>query len=189
MCLTAAGTLCRARLSSLGGKGLRLITVAVVAAIALVASIKVRAQDDAFKPNASERNWVVTCLKKVGDTKPLDRCTGKVLAACMGWEGAPRSIKPSNQTAHIRACAQVETTIWDELLNNWYRDALTTLPEPVRDKLKAAQRAWVAYRDAKCEVELERKSSPMSLDRYRTCLMEETASRAIALRDLARDTD
>jgi hypothetical protein len=29
----------------------------------------------------------------------------------------------------------------------------------------------------------------MSLDRYRTCLMEETASQAIALRDLARDTD
>ena len=67
------------------------------------------------------------------------------------------------------------------------RRGLEEIPAAAVDKLKAAERAWVVYRDAGCAVASELHAWPLGEDNAETCLMEETASRALDLRDMATD--
>ncbi len=48
-------------------------------------------------------------------------------------------------------CYRVETAIWDDLLNENYKNLLGTLDDQQTAKLRAMQHAWIAYRDTTCE--------------------------------------
>jgi uncharacterized protein YecT (DUF1311 family) len=143
------------------------------------------------EPTASERAFIASCLAKHTDSASARKaCVGVDLGACLGLEDAPKSIK-TNGFGHPRDCAAIERQIWDGWLNRWYGEALKKIPAPAVDKLKAAQRAWIAWRDAGCAVDSAVDSAlhlwPLGDDNEETCLMEETASRALDLRDIAGD--
>ena len=139
------------------------------------------------EPTASERAFVADCLAKHKDSATARKaCIGVDLGACLGLEDGPKTIK-TNGFGHPRDCAAIERQIWDGWLNRWYGEALKKIPAAAVDKLKAAQRAWIAWRDAGCGVNSALHPSPLGDDNEETCLMEETASRAFDLRDMAGD--
>ncbi len=121
-----------------------------------------------------------------GSASARKTCVGVDLGACLGLDDAPKTIK-TNGFGHPRDCAAIERQIWDGWLNRWYGEALKKIPAPAVDKLKAAQRAWIAWRDAGCAVDGDLHPWPLGDDNEQTCLMEETASRALDLRDMAED--
>lgn len=148
-----------------------------------------RAENDGQSPNASERNWIASCVKKSDDAEASYRdCVGKVTGACLGLEDAPKTIQSSDQNGHPRSCAPVEEKLWDGLLNRWYGEATKKVPMAARDKLKSAQRAWIAYRQARCELEDLLHAFPLGSDSRATCLMEQTARRALEMRSIATDS-
>lgn len=154
--------------------------------VGAVAACAAAAQDDWPAPNATERGWIAACVKKNTDEAAAEKaCVAVVLGACLGLDDAPKSIKPSDQNGHPRSCAPVEQKIWDELLNRWYAEALKKVPAAAQDKLRAAERAWIPYRDATCAVDEALRPFPMGADDAATCLMSETARRALELRALA----
>ena len=138
-------------------------------------------------PTASERAFISSCLAKHDDAASARKdCVGVDLGACIGLEDAPKTIK-TNGLGHPRDCAAIERQIWDEWLNRWYGQALKKIPAAAVDKLKAAQRAWIAWRDAGCAVASDLHAWPLGEDNEQTCLMEETAGRALELRDTVGD--
>ena len=105
------------------------------------------------EPTASERAFIAACLAKHTDSASARKaCVGVDLGACLGLEDAPKTIK-TNGFGHPRDCAAIERQIWDGWLNRWYGEALKKIPAAAVDKLKAAQRAWIAWRDAGCAVD------------------------------------
>lgn len=56
-------------------------------------------------------------------------------------------------TAEALACATAEWRAADAELKRVYQEAVATLDEPRRERLRAAQRAWIAYRDASADFE------------------------------------
>ncbi|WP_424362757.1 lysozyme inhibitor LprI family protein [Methylocystis parvus] len=140
-------------------------------------------------PNASEKGWIAACLKdKAEEDGAFSSCVGKVTGACLGLEDAPKEIKPSDKNGHPRSCAPVEARIWDDYLNRWYGDAAKVIPAEAKEKLRDAQRAWLAYRAARCDTESALHPFPLGEDNRADCLMRETARRALQLRTIATDS-
>jgi uncharacterized protein YecT (DUF1311 family) len=162
-----------------------IILAALILAVDAGAATAQQAPDPA--PTASERAFIAACLAKHSDAAAARKdCVGVDLGACIGLEGSPKSIA-TNGFGHPRDCAAIERQIWDGWLNRWYGEALKKIPAAAVDKLKAAQRAWIVWRDAGCAVDADLHAWPLGDDNEQTCLMEETASRALDLRDIAGD--
>ena len=53
-------------------------------------------------------------------------------------------------TNQIVDCLTRQTKVWDQRLNDAYQKLLQSGPAAQREKLRAAQRFWVQYRDANC---------------------------------------
>jgi len=97
------------------------------------------------------------CVQVAEGSQGLEACHPLLSTACMEQE-------PGGQTTQGMAmCIQAEWRLWDEYLNAEYAETMDlmrsldasdreTLPEyAVRaDQLRAAQRAWIAFRDADC---------------------------------------
>lgn len=64
----------------------------------------------------------------------------------------PRCADLTTQSA-MNICAEDEYKKADAELNRVYRQLLPKLEAAHQEKLKAAQRAWLAFRDAHCECE------------------------------------
>ena len=55
----------------------------------------------------------------------------------------------SNQTTYgMMACIQASEDAWDQLLNALYKELMNSLDSTGQERLRTAQRAWLAYRDA-----------------------------------------
>ena len=64
-------------------------------------------------PTASERAFIASCLAKHTDSASARKdCVGVDLGACIGMEGAPKSIT-TNGSGHPRDCAAIERQVWD----------------------------------------------------------------------------
>ncbi len=88
-------------------------------------------------------------------------------------------------THQFRKCNSDELDYQDRLLNKYYKQAMQKLAESEKSKLRKAQRAWIKYRDANCDVE----SAPMrggTGERvlYGGCLVDMTTKRASELRGI-----
>ena len=88
-------------------------------------------------------------------------------------------------TIEMRDCAGREYKKADDELNKVYRQLMSTLAdEGYKAALKAAQQAWIKYRDANCEFEsyLNRGGTIEPVVRF-GCLASMTASRTKELKD------
>lgn len=86
-------------------------------------------------------------------------------------------------TVGMVQCADRETKAWDAILNRDYNTLMARLDDAQREKLGAAQRAWIAFRDADCAFpyaffEGGTIAHPIGAG----CMLDHTAERVIDLR-------
>jgi len=131
-------------------------------------------------PAAAEPSDAVTirtCLKAESDAGRGGRgCVGKISDPCMKEPGG-------DSTVGMTMCLDREVKVWDALLNDEYKQLLSGLQEKAQKKVRAAQRSWIATRDADCEIpyalfEGGTIARPLAVQ----CLFDETADRALQLR-------
>jgi uncharacterized protein YecT (DUF1311 family) len=112
-------------------------------------------------------------------------CAGQEANVCQGLSGG-------STTIGIVTCLSAETAVWDAMLNEEYGKARVVFGQIGGDELQVslrdAQRAWIAFRDAECAM-LYQKNIGGTIRSLvsASCKMNMTASRAIALRDLAKN--
>lgn len=151
-------------------------------------------------PAAAEANWlyepmVAVCAERTQQDGGPQSCIGDAASACMSGEA------DGETTVGMMFCMLDERDVWDALLNDEYQrarefaramdaDDQTLFPEyAVRaDQLLAAQRAWIAFRDANCAMEYGVwGAGSMRQIAGASCQMRMTAERALELRAY-RDT-
>jgi len=96
-----------------------------------------------------------------------------------------RCLNNSDSTYEMRVCNGNELDYQDGLLNKYYKQAMRRLSQHEKRKLRNAQRAWIKYRDAKCES--EGKDMRGGTGEYLLiggCLVETTTQRAKELRGM-----
>lgn len=92
----------------------------------------------------------------------------------------------SGVTPEILACIAAEFEIQDKRLNAAYAKALSGLSAPRKTKLRSAQRAWMAYRDAWCGVTYDADSGQQEHIDSNQCMLDETIAQTIRLEELAQ---
>lgn len=99
--------------------------------------------------------------------------------ACMASGEAAEGV-----TYAMAECLEAELLVQDQALNGAYKATISALEEDQRDRLRAAQRAWVQYRDLKCASEA---SSGGTADRLNGpgCLIGATMERTAELVEFA----
>ena len=121
----------------------------------------------------------------LGDVKPV--CIGAAADQCSTQAGG-------STTLGTVACLQAELKVWDDLLNAEYKatrtyvDAFDQGDPPVSEALLQAQRVWIQYRDAECNLAYERyRGGTIRSIVASVCGLNLTAVRAIELRDMRGD--
>lgn len=125
------------------------------------------------------------------DTAAAQRCVTLSSTACQASEGG-------GSTLGIAYCLSEEAQHWDRLLNAAWKDALryaedsdknlrqsdATAPASA-ETLRAAQRAWISYRDLSCQFEAERYHGGTIAGLASTlCTLTLTSTQALRLRML-----
>jgi uncharacterized protein YecT (DUF1311 family) len=120
--------------------------IAVLACLSIVALIgPALAEVDAATADANSRA-VRACTDKEFEANRDGR-------ACIGRISDPCLEKPENSSTQAMAdCVRAETAAWDRLLNADYKDLLAVLNAKAKESVMAAERAWIAARDADCKV-------------------------------------
>jgi uncharacterized protein YecT (DUF1311 family) len=114
-----------------------------------------------------------------GDIQP--DCIGKAATACSKAHEQPET------TLAISQCMMAENTAWDDLLNREYKKTRSQMSDQpgLADTLLAAQRAWIAFRDAECTLAYDRYGGgSMRVIAAADCQMRQTARRTFELRDM-----
>ncbi len=153
------------------------IRFAAISILALIlffaASVESRAQNR--KPTAQEIKILRDCAAKhPDDGKGEEECSFKLVAE--------PCIEKNGSNLGTADCYRSETAIWDEILNDNYKELLAALDDKEQEKkLKEMQRAWIAYRDTTCEFYWFKIRGSMSVPMTASCLLRETARRAFLL--------
>jgi uncharacterized protein YecT (DUF1311 family) len=86
----------------------------------------------------------------------MPRALAAVAAICLlasmaraGDQGDPAQSCDGN-TFEMVECLKGKTAQWDKRMNVAYQQALNDAMPQQRDRLRAAQRLWIQYRDANC---------------------------------------
>jgi len=91
----------------------------------------------------------------------------------------------ATSTFDMKICNVNELEYQDRLLNRYYREIMRKLSKDEKQKLKKAQRAWIKYRDAKCDAEgKEMRGGTGESLLIGACLVETTKVRVKELRDM-----
>lgn len=64
----------------------------------------------------------------------------------------PDVVCTAEDTVGMIACNKHDLSVWDARLNDEYEKALGRVGAVSREKLRQAQRSWLRYRTANCEV-------------------------------------
>lgn len=81
--------------------------------------------------------------------------------------------------AQMNRCAHEDYIKADHALNSVYGVLMNTLEEPRKAKLKASERAWIAFRDAQCEFEASAfEGGTMQPMVFSACMADVTRARA-----------
>jgi uncharacterized protein YecT (DUF1311 family) len=83
--------------------------------------------------------------------------------------------------ASMLACLNPELERQDAALNRRYQQVMATLTASQKAKLRTAQRAWIAYRDAWCLAQEDFDWGTMSRIDQAYCELDETIERTIGL--------
>ena len=142
---------------------------------------------------APDRQWMLddlrACFEAADGFDEMHFCEGQVSDFCRDVEEGGYS------NLGMTSCIQGEYAAWDVLLNEEYQkivawsaemDAFDAENYPEIDKrvdtLRAAQRAWIGFRDAECLNEYAQWGpDSMRLPIGAACLLSETAERSIEL--------
>ena len=126
---------------------------------------------------------VKNCFGSAGIADTMPYCLGQASNACQQ--------QGFSSTMGIVQCIQAETKVWDDLLNEEYSAVRAMFKVRsagginLGEKLLQAQRAWIAYRDAECELSYARwQEGSIRSVVFANCMMVMTAGRAIELRDM-----
>ena len=135
-------------------------------------------------PAAAQDEAVRACLRDAVDKRA---CIGASLDPCLAAPGG-------ETTTGISACIVAETEAWDRMLNDEYQQTMAAFRalDATGDvagrglerspTLREAQRAWIAFRDAECELQYARWGlGTMRQIAGANCLLAMTAERAIKL--------
>lgn len=119
----------------------------------------------------------------IADTPP-----GELTPACIGAASQQCQQAPGGDTTiGIVQCAMAEHAAWDEALNREYGETRAAFAddETAAASLLAAQRAWIAWRDAECAFQYDRYGGgSMRSIAAANCKMSMTAMRALELKAL-----
>jgi uncharacterized protein YecT (DUF1311 family) len=134
------------------------------------------------KPTAQEVAAIRGCATKYQDDLDAgeENCLFKLVAdPCAGPPG-------SKDGATVADCYDIESAIWDDLLNANYQTLLGELDADQTAKAKTMQRAWISYRDTTCGFYDDKIQGSMSLSMHAACVDRETARRAMLLAFFSR---
>lgn len=152
----------------------------LAALLAVMVTAPVHAQSR--KPTAGEVAAVRACATKNKDSVDAGeaKCLFKLVAEpCM----APVGAAPDRVMAD---CFRIEGVIWNDLLNENYKNLLATLDDEQPAKARAMQRAWIAYRDTTCGFYYDKIQGTMAGFMGAACVTRETARRAMLLAFFSR---
>lgn len=142
----------------------------------LVAASGVAAAQDPWylQDPANARAKIDRCLEAKG-LLDAHSCVRIAADACASFD------QNQNTAAWIR-CSGAEADAWDAVLNEAYSSAMDKMDAGKQTALRKAQRAWVAYRDAACEVWYEIwRGGTLASQSAADCFLRETGHRAVAL--------
>jgi uncharacterized protein YecT (DUF1311 family) len=155
---------------------------ALALAIVLAGLPLVGAQAEPRKPTAQEVTAIRNCAAKYQeDLDAVEReCLFKLV-------GDPCTNTPEGSSNVGTAdCYRLETSIWDNLLNENFKDLLGAIDDQQGAKLRAMQRAWIAYRDTTCNFYWDKIQGTMAIPMSAACYTRETARRAVLLQFFSR---
>ena len=117
-----------------------------------------------------------------------------IVAASPSFGGAVYWNSPECQKNQqtMNECAAQNASAADAELNSTYREALKKMRSPAAVKrLRAAQRAWLAYRDSECLVLVGPMESGGSMHSllWTLCIEDQTNLRIAALREILDCTE
>lgn len=105
-------------------------------------------------------------------------CVSVASSVCMEQPGG-------YSTQGMSACTSAETDVWDSYLNREYKARMATITADQKTALRDAQRAWIAFRDADCGLQYQMFiDGSIRSNIFTGCMLDMTARRALALRDL-----
>ncbi len=81
-----------------------------------------------------------------------------------------RAARDARTARPIADCYDIESQIWDDLLNANYQTLLGELDADQTAKAKAMQRAWISYRDTTCGFYDDKIQGSMSLAMHAACV-------------------
>jgi uncharacterized protein YecT (DUF1311 family) len=140
-----------------------------------------------FEPTPDERKAIAACLERVIGQTDL-----KQMAECIGIGADPCPNAAGANTFTIVACHMRQQKIWDGYLNQWYGEVEKRLADDpaALTALKEAQRAWIAFRDAKCGY-WEKRYAGGTFASVVTgdCMRVETGRRALEMQAIFDDLD
>lgn len=133
---------------------------------------------------------LLQCYENAPDGQAQIQCIGSLSGACIDQEDGGET------TFGIASCNNAETLIWDGLLNDEYQKSMawakegdaedqTDFPEFANraNALRDAQRAWIPFRDANCNLDYAAwGAGSMRHIAGTSCLLQMTAERTIDLR-------
>ena len=91
-------------------------------------------------------------------------------------------------TAEMVDCIGAETKVQDKALNATYQKIMADLNDRQKANLKAAQRAWITYRDAWCAAQQDSDWGSISTIVANNCVLDETIRRTIELEHYPPET-
>jgi uncharacterized protein YecT (DUF1311 family) len=126
---------------------------------------------------ADDAQMLTACLE-------TESKAGRDGRACIGRISDP-CLKGSNAetTTGMVECLDGETAVWDKILNADYENLLKVVPEGATKSVRAAQRAWIALRDADCAVPYDIfEGGTIARIDGASCVQNHTATRVLQLR-------
>lgn len=160
-----------------------------VSLAALALAVPAHAQETIFTTEDADlmTGCVEPVLERMRDTFDPDQSTATTtaLADCIGIaSGACMEEPGGSSNAGMDECLMREIDWWDSQLNVNYTSLIDQIDEQSATALQEAQRSWIAWRDDSCEFEYTywREGTIRSIY-YQSCMLNETAKRAIKMQD------
>ncbi|WP_189341792.1 lysozyme inhibitor LprI family protein [Mesorhizobium sp. M2A.F.Ca.ET.042.01.1.1] len=159
------------------------------------------------KLRASDKAALAECLKYVGDfqggvpgvndTTPAIHIDNTIKlarhepASCINYVTELCSFESDDGRSQLGLidCANREVSVWEDRLNTTYAALMAKAAPKARDGYRKMQRAWIAYRDARCSAEASAET--VNTDRQNnimvSCALDATARQALILDDELSD--
>ena len=132
------------------------------------------------------------CYEEATGTEAKSQCIGAMAQVCMDDQDG------GHTTLGMSSCLGAEGQVWDRFLNAEYKATMAWSAASDKDEaeyfpayakraehLRAAQRAWIAFRDAECALEYAQwGSGSMRSIAGADCQMQMTAERTIDLLEM-----